>query len=50
MKKICSKCKEEKGITLCETCHNNFHNTYGRRDNTKEQFEKWINNKENKSA
>lgn len=40
----------DNGITLCETCHNNFHNTYGRGDNTKEQFEKWINNKENKSA
>lgn len=30
------------GITLCGACHNNFHSIYGRGDNTKEQFEKWI--------
>ena len=40
-------CKEKRfddtnGITLCEDCHMNFHNIYGRGDNTKEQFEEWI--------
>ena len=33
---------ETNGITLCETCHKNFHLHYGRGDNTKEQFEEWI--------
>ena len=42
-------CKEKRvddtnGITLCENCHKNFHNIYGRGDNTKEQFEEWIGN------
>lgn len=30
------------GVTLCETCHRNFHLIYGYGDNTKEQFEEWI--------
>lgn len=30
------------GITLCEKCHTNFHKQYGRGNNTKEQFEEWI--------
>lgn len=30
------------GITLCEKCHNSFHNYYGRGNNTKQQFEEWI--------
>lgn len=33
------------GITLCEDCHMNFHNTYGYGNNTKEQFEEYMNNK-----
>jgi hypothetical protein len=33
---------ETNGITLCETCHKNFHLQYGKGDNTKEQFEEWI--------
>ena len=32
------------GITLCETCHSNFHLVYGRGGNTKEQFEEWYQN------
>lgn len=38
------------GITLCSTCHNDFHNIYGRKNNTKEQFYEYINNKTNESA
>lgn len=42
-----SWCKEKRldltnAITLCENCHGNFHFVYGRRDNTKEQFEEWV--------
>lgn len=33
---------EQNGITLCKTCHKNFHSIYGRGGNTKQQFEKWI--------
>lgn len=29
-------------ITLCSSCHSNFHATYGKGNNTKEQFEEWI--------
>lgn len=32
---------ETNGITLCETCHMNFHMKYSRGNNTKEQFEEW---------
>ena len=40
-------CKEKRtdvtnGITLCKTCHNNFHMKYGKGNNTKQQFEEWI--------
>lgn len=43
-------CKEKRmdvdnGITLCEECHKEFHSIYGYGDNTKEQFEEWINGK-----
>lgn len=31
------------GITLCSTCHSNFHSIYGKGNNTKNQFEEWIN-------
>lgn len=30
-------------ITLCSNCHKNFHFEYGYGENTKEQFEEWIN-------
>jgi len=35
------------GITLCETCHKDFHHQYGYGDNTREQLNKFINQKEN---
>ena len=43
-------CKEKRtdetnGITLCKTCHKEFHSIYGYGNNTKEQFKEWINNK-----
>lgn len=30
------------GITLCDDCHNHFHSIFGRGNNTKEQFDKYI--------
>lgn len=30
------------GVTLCEKCHMNFHNKYGRGDNTVEQFKNFL--------
>ena len=30
-------------ITLCKKCHSNFHDKYGKGNNTKQQFEEWIN-------
>lgn len=33
---------ETNAVTLCETCHSNFHSIYGQGNNTKEQFEEWI--------
>ncbi|WP_455793600.1 HNH endonuclease [Clostridium butyricum] len=33
---------ETNGITLCKTCHKNFHTIYGYGNNTREQFEEWI--------
>jgi hypothetical protein len=32
----------ENGITLCESCHDDFHNAYGHSNNTKEQFEEYM--------
>lgn len=31
----------DNGVTLCVGCHDEFHDTYGRGDNTKEQFEEY---------
>lgn len=33
---------EENGITLCVDCHNAFHDVYSRGNNTKEQFEEFL--------
>jgi len=32
----------DNGITLCKTCHKNFHHQYGRGDNTRKQFEEFL--------
>lgn len=29
-------------LCLCGNCHENFHNSYGKKNNTKEQFEEWL--------
>ncbi|MCK4686591.1 MAG: hypothetical protein KAT66_00515 [Candidatus Lokiarchaeota archaeon] len=34
--------KVSNGITLCKKMHDKFHNTYGRRNNTKEQLDKFL--------
>ena len=38
--------EETNCITLCEFCHNEFHDDYGRGDNTKEQYKEWIEKEE----
>lgn len=35
----------DNGITLCKKCHIEFHKIYGKNNNTKEQLEEFINNK-----
>lgn len=32
----------ENGVTLCKTCHSEFHRQYGFKDNTKEQYELFL--------
>lgn len=36
----------DNAVTLCEECHRDFHNIYGNRNNTKEQYENWVNIKD----
>lgn len=36
------------GITLCKACHDNFHEEYGKRNNTQEQYKQWIKGKNKK--
>ena len=33
------------GVTLCDECHKEFHDIYGNRNNTEEQYNEFIENK-----
>lgn len=35
----------DNGVCLCESCHDKFHEVYGKGDNTKDQFNEWIKSK-----
>jgi hypothetical protein len=38
------------GVTLCEDCHTEFHQEYGKGYNTREQYDTWIRNKHEQGA
>jgi hypothetical protein len=38
------------GVTLCSTCHKDFHNLYGNRHNTESQYNQWLRNKRKQGA
>lgn len=38
------------GVTLCDTCHKDFHANYGYGNNTEQQFSEWVLNKRNQDA
>lgn len=33
---------ENNAVSLCDKCHDGFHNYYGAGDNTREQYEEWV--------
>ncbi len=35
----------DNGVCLCESCHDKFHEVYGKGNNTKDQFNEWIKSK-----
>jgi hypothetical protein len=37
----------DNGVTLCKTCHDDFHSIYGRKNNTRKQFDEFYENKRN---
>ncbi|AYA77336.1 hypothetical protein DOE78_18820 [Bacillus sp. Y1] len=38
------------GVTLCDTCHKDFHAAYGYGDNTEHQFNEWLQSNKNADA
>jgi len=36
----------DNGKTLCATCHKDFHHVYGHKNNTRQQFDEWVEGEE----